>query len=515
MKRYAKAILCFCFAALMVFTPLVSHAAEDAASLTSEASSPASQAGETAYDPATAVNLDLDYVPISAGHLHSGIIKDDSTLWTSGYNTYGQLGNGTEDDSLEYVYSMSDVSAVYAGYFTTLVLDKRKVLYGFGSNEAYAFSADEAVEKSNKPIEIMNDVVSAALGQYHTAAVTTDGTLLMWGWNSKGQLGIQPDASQIVTEPTPVLRNVRKVALGLEHTLALTVDDKLYTTGDNTYGQLGNGTYNNGTGFAEVWSGVKDIAATDFGTILLQHDGSVYVCGYNAYSELGDGSTSNILQFTKIMDNVRSIYAHAKGAAAIDNDGALWAWGYNDYGQLGVEPQSPRTKIAEDISFVSIGGGHIMFLKNDGEVEALGNNEKGQFGTGENYDINADAAVIMQNVPTVEQEKSDSPALSSEIVVIILVGIILLAVLVITFLLLGRKSKKPARNKKPAKIKQEKTPPEKDIVKRAKKLKTETPEELIDEIQEEAAATEEAEEIADEDAEADEIEVSEEAGDDE
>ena len=38
--------------------------------------------------------------------------------------------------------------------------------------------------------QVLDDVVSISAGNYHTAAITSDGTLYTWGYNRYGQLGL-------------------------------------------------------------------------------------------------------------------------------------------------------------------------------------------------------------------------------------------------------------------------------------------------------------------------------------
>ena len=51
---------------------------------------------------------------VAAGDAHSLFLETDGTLWASGYNIYGQLGNGTTPDCSTPVQVMSEVKAVAA-----------------------------------------------------------------------------------------------------------------------------------------------------------------------------------------------------------------------------------------------------------------------------------------------------------------------------------------------------------------------------------------------------------------
>ena len=90
-------------------------------------------------------------------------------------------------------------------------------------------------------------VAIASSSSNHTLALKSDGTVWAWGANQHGQLG---DGS-ITDRPTPVqvkdtggtgtLANVRLIACGSLHSLALTTDGTLLAWGYNTQGQRGDG----------------------------------------------------------------------------------------------------------------------------------------------------------------------------------------------------------------------------------------------------------------------------------
>ena len=51
--------------------------------------------------PPSAVNAGAQ--TIAAGGKHSMVIKGDGTVWATGYNTYGELGDGTTSDKRRFV----------------------------------------------------------------------------------------------------------------------------------------------------------------------------------------------------------------------------------------------------------------------------------------------------------------------------------------------------------------------------------------------------------------------------
>jgi alpha-tubulin suppressor-like RCC1 family protein len=134
-------------------------------------------------------------IDISAGTYHTCAITSTNAIKCWGYNEYGQLGNGT--------YNNSSSPVTVAG-----------------------FSDDGAV-------------VSA--GYQHTCAVTASGSIKCWGYNSDGQLG---EGTTYYSRITPVdvlglTSGVKTVSAGTGHTCAVTEAGGLKCWGGNERGQLG------------------------------------------------------------------------------------------------------------------------------------------------------------------------------------------------------------------------------------------------------------------------------------
>ncbi|HSY77622.1 MAG TPA: T9SS type A sorting domain-containing protein, partial [Bacteroidia bacterium] len=144
---------------------------------------------------------------IAAGGGHSLAIRNDSTLWSWGFNINGELGdNTTNTDSVpEQVHGSGNV-----GFLT--------------------------------------GVIYAKAGDYFSGAITKDNNVWAWGYNYYGQCGINDTTGE--EENTPVwvhgpnnagyLSGITAISLGDEHALALKNDGSLYTWGWNGNGQLGN-----------------------------------------------------------------------------------------------------------------------------------------------------------------------------------------------------------------------------------------------------------------------------------
>jgi len=99
---------------------------------------------------------------------------------------------------------------------------------------------------ASRAAAIGTTVKSIDTGQYHTCALMDDGSLMCWGSNDDGKLGMLKLPNTYATSPVgPVNlgsgRTAKAVSLGDSHTCAILDDDALKCWGYNQRGQLGYG----------------------------------------------------------------------------------------------------------------------------------------------------------------------------------------------------------------------------------------------------------------------------------
>jgi alpha-tubulin suppressor-like RCC1 family protein len=224
---------------------------------------------------------------------HSLFLKNDGSLWAMGYNLFGQLGDGTGNDTNrpEQIVS-SNVTAIAAGDFHSLFLKNDGSLWAMGNNQFGQLGDGTTNTYSALPEQIMASnvtVISAALG--FSLFLKSDGSLWGMGFNTSGQLGIGT-YNQTNNQPVQIVAsNVTAVAAGYSHTLFLKSDGSLWAMGLNSKGQLGDGTINN-TNRPEmiVPSNVAAIAAGGNHSLFLKSDGTLWAMGSDQYGQLGDGT---------------------------------------------------------------------------------------------------------------------------------------------------------------------------------------------------------------------------------
>ena len=126
----------------------------------------------------------------SAGRF-SMALKTDGTVWTWGYNGYGQLGNGTFNNTSTpgQIPSVANVVAIAAGDRHAMVLMADQSIKAWGDND-YGMVGDGSTTTRSSPVNVAGILATRiAMGSNHTAclsgkryAMTADVSPELGGW---------------------------------------------------------------------------------------------------------------------------------------------------------------------------------------------------------------------------------------------------------------------------------------------------------------------------------------------
>ncbi len=145
-----------------------------------------------------------DVVQMSAGELHTCVVKSNGDVWVCGSGEYGQVGNGSSfmGDNLNYV--LANAVSVSAGSYHNLGLVKGNRLFVWGLND-FGQLGGWAGDTLLSPNELdLPGVIAAAAGTATSIAVTSDGTLWAWGSNTSFLFGVPRPSSSM--EPIAVTK---------------------------------------------------------------------------------------------------------------------------------------------------------------------------------------------------------------------------------------------------------------------------------------------------------------------
>ena len=213
-----------------------------------------------------------------------------------------------------------------------------------------------------------------AMGASHALAVRSDGTVLTWGADTYGQLGL----GRALLSPVPVkvggLSQIKAVAAGSGHSLAVRADGTVWAWGSNEqFGKLGDGTTVDRPTPIQV-GGVdqaSDICAGGWHSAVLRRDGTVWAWGNNWHGQTGHGPlvVNSAPGPVEGLTDVTAIACYANQTFALKRDGTVWGWGANAQGGLGDGTQLDRAtpvQVSGLTDVVAING--TAALRRDGTV---------------------------------------------------------------------------------------------------------------------------------------------------
>lgn len=338
------------------------------------------------------------------------------TAVTWGANQLAELGEGTLSDSTVAVTGPSSESfvEVAAGDFHVLALNLDGTVTAWGSNDRGALGANLPKSYSG-PVQVvvaggvpLSGIIAIDAGVAHSVALRNDGTVFTWGANNYGQLGWDTmSAPKFFAAPVPGVSNVTQIAAGSDHTLACLSDGTVVAWGKNTVGELGVDSFTtqelptsvHAPGGIGILSGVISVFAGRFQSFALLQGGGLLAWGSNNTAQLGLNDTTNRKLPTPVpgLPAITEVASGLNHTVALDAGSAVWSWGLNDDGQLGNGSNSSTlfpiqvsnaagTGFLSGVASVSSGWYHSAARLQDGTVLTWGDNDFAALGDGSRTD---------------------------------------------------------------------------------------------------------------------------------
>ncbi|CAH1230080.1 RPGR [Branchiostoma lanceolatum] len=343
---------------------------------------------------------------VACGDEHTALITDNGRLYTFGSNDWGQLGLGHTKTAAKpsCVKSLKHEKAklVACGRSHTLVATEDGKLYAFGNNGETQLGVT-GMQTSPSPVLVESmtaqNIIALSAGTDHSAALTGDGKVYVWGGGSEGQLGLGEDITEC-TEPTLLDFDSKAISVscGYYHTAVVTDDGNLYTFGETEYGKLGlNNSDLDSSDTPQKVTGIKEkvkfVACGGGHTTAIAESGAVYTFGNGASGQLGHGNSLLESPTPHRVERFRD--ADCKHAscgenftAVITGKGHLYTFGDGRHGKLGLGDESFTNqfrpfKVARfnkfQVQWVACGGCHMMVIasprQQNGEISSESSDE--------------------------------------------------------------------------------------------------------------------------------------------
>jgi alpha-tubulin suppressor-like RCC1 family protein len=160
---------------------------------------------------------------VAAGSLHSLAVRADGSVWSWGWNSFGQLGDGTAADRHlpVPVAGLGGVRTVAAGWYHSLALRTEGTVVAWGLGHVGQVDGSISSASSLVPLAVpwVTGAVAIAAGGFHSLALTTGGHVVGWGWNRFGQLATSTDFDRVGPNELDVLDHAAVIGAGAYHSL--------------------------------------------------------------------------------------------------------------------------------------------------------------------------------------------------------------------------------------------------------------------------------------------------------
>jgi alpha-tubulin suppressor-like RCC1 family protein len=387
---------------------------------------------------------------VETGKFHSGVLTNEGRLFMWGANGAGQIGNNSSSNQFIPI----DLT-LFNQTFNNLGNDKI-VDFSLGADHSGAVTSSGRVFMwgsngdgrlgnnifigTSTPVEITNrfptddPVIQLSLGGQHSAALTRDGKLFMWGKGGYGQLGRNNTGS--TSTPTQInningsllsslktTEKIIKVDLGSEHSAVLTNLGNVYIWGRGSVGQIGNGTFNDNnllpflvsTRLVGLSSNerVTGISLGREHSMVVTSFGKLFAWGGGSGGRLGTGTETNestprnitfngaVINAYFASDSIASIDAGLLHSIAITKKGRLFSWGDGGNGRLGsgnlnnqllpIEITNTGNDLTQiplgNIHSISAGFQHSVIATKTHQILTFGISNFGQTGNGGTSDL--------------------------------------------------------------------------------------------------------------------------------
>lgn len=187
-----------------------------------------------------------------------------------------------------------------------------------------------------------------------------------------------------------------------------------FTWGNNSFGEFGNGTIGSGSSFFEPTKSnhldsFKEIFPAKLHVYALDKENKLWSWGYNGLKgQLGINSNKSYFetpQKVETSNTWKTMSSQDQFSAGIKSDGTLWVWGrYQAYpsnygGTNGIDETLPvLIDTSTNWRAVKVGSTHILGLRNDNTLWALGLNTAGALGIAGDGSFNPTKAISPQFV---------------------------------------------------------------------------------------------------------------------
>ncbi|HNW15256.1 MAG TPA: hypothetical protein PLW37_03235 [bacterium] len=362
---------------------------------------------------------DYKWSEVSAGELFTCGIRVDGDLFCWGTNYYGETGTGSDKEFINKPSKVGNmkwkkVKLVNMLMKTACALSFEDELYCWGRNYPVTFG-DISGESANVPQKAGDyKWKDFAIGTFGGCGINLENELFCWG---QGQYPVVDPESETRDIPNKI-GNEKWNEISVfsfvhsDQTCAIRSDSTLFCWG------TGTGIFSGLDSMKEISSGWVDVSVGQYDVCGVKTDGFLYCFGKNMNGLFFGGGRDYAEEPVRIDSGKwKTVKSGLTYKCAISEDEGLYCWGYNDLGQIGNGKKGnleyPDKIDDEEWELISSGYSNNCGIK-DGKIYCWGNNSTGQLGDGTYNDRQMPVKTGNKNWKTVSAKGSATFAIDGD-----------------------------------------------------------------------------------------------------
>ncbi len=132
--------------------------------------------------------LITDAIDIAASYNHTIILRADGTVWSTGYNQYGELGTGDTEEKRKNIHTskrsngegiLENIVQITTGYYTGYALTTNGEVYGWGSNRygelGQGSKSDDPVFYIQQKMKKVSNIIQISSGAEYIVMLDAEG----------------------------------------------------------------------------------------------------------------------------------------------------------------------------------------------------------------------------------------------------------------------------------------------------------------------------------------------------
>ena len=178
----------------------------------------------------------------AAGRRTTAYVNSRGDLYVLGDNRWNKTHTGSTDNMTTAKKIASNIKSVGAGEHSLLIIDNNDTLYYLGWKRFDTFEQTEsqAAMPNGVMYKVLDNVKEAEMQDHHIIALTNNGDVYGYGLNTYGQMA--NNGASILKTAKKICSGAADIAAGSGFTTILLTNGKIVTYGANDKGQAGTGS---------------------------------------------------------------------------------------------------------------------------------------------------------------------------------------------------------------------------------------------------------------------------------